>query len=485
MQFGFGPPRPDLAETNPGVTRTAINVNPRVDLEGVVSYHPRASLAVAAPSATALPAAPRGGLSVVTRAGLFKGYFGTAAQLYELTSTYGFTAIGSGLYALPSGHHWGMAQYGVSIIFTNTADGMFSYNIETPAGVNAISGAPDARFVFVAFECVFALDCDGDNRVMKNSAPGSLSNWTTQGAGFQEFPDGEALMGGGAINEGTAAVLQGAAVHLLQAVSDKRIYTKRKISDEVGAVCPQCIVQAPGALYFISSNGPMRVSAGGLEFIGQDKVSRTFMEAVGDVTTIEGAYDPGRRQVAWRYDTGSGNEVFSNILVFDLATGEFITVTEQTTALVKMSSPAISLDDFAASGFGDLDALEISLDSDAWKGGRPRLAAMNAGRLFGFFDGATLAAQVDSATLTNTKTMLFRWATPVTDAANVTLTLGVKDRLADTFAFKDPASMVASGRVPLRGRGKAAILRMEIAAGETWTYARGFDDVDLSLGGPR
>lgn len=482
MQFALGPYRPDVAETNPAMSRRVINVSVYADSAGV-SYGPRSSLQVTE-TATALPAAPRGGLAVVTRAGVFKGFFGTAAELYELTSTYGFTAIGSGLYTLPAGHHWGMCQYGENIIFTNTSDGMFSYDIETPAGVNAVTDAPDARFVFVAFECVFALDCDGDNRVMKNSAPGSLSNWTTQGAGFQEFPDGEALMGGAAINEGTAVVLQGAAVHLLQAVSDKRVYTKRKISDEVGAVSPQCIVQAPGAVYFVSASGPMRVSAGGLEFIGENKVARTFIEAVDDLTSVEGAYDPGRRQVAWRYQAnGVGSEIFENILVYDIATGEFVEVEEQTTALLKMSAAAQTLEDLDA--FGDLDSLPFSLDSSAWKGRSPRLFALDEARKGGFFDGDNYAATVDTATLTNTRSMLFRWASPVTDAANVTLNLGVKDRLADALTYQGAVSMLEDGTVPLDGRGKCGVLTVEIPAGEDWHYLRGIDDLDVSLGGRR
>lgn len=483
MQVPFGPWRPDLAETNPAVTRTAINVNPRVDMEGVVSYHPRKALSVTE-TAAALAAAPRGALAVVSRAGVFTGFFGTAAELYELTSTFGFTAIGSGAYTLPTGHHWGMAQYGENIIFTNTSDGMFSYNIETPAGVNAITDAPDARAVFVAFECVFALDCDDDNRVMKNSAPGSLTNWTTQGAGYQLFADGEALMGGGKINDGMAGVLQTAAVRRLIVTGDKRIYRQETVAEGIGATSQQGIVQAPGALYFVDSNGPMRLSANGLDYIGQDKVSRTFMESVDDATNIEGAYDPGRRQVVWRYQaSGVSSTIFENLLVFDLATSEFVEATEQTTALVKMSNPAQTLEDLDS--FGDLDSLPFSLDSEAWKGGRPRLAALDEARKFGFFDGDNLAATVETATLTNTKTMLFRSATPITDATNVTIDLGVRDRLADAVSYKGAVSMKASGRVPLRGRGKAGVLKVEIPSGENWTYLRGVNEIDQSTGGPR
>src|SRR5690606_21057176 len=164
-------------------------------------------------------------------------------------------------------------------------------------------------------------------------------------------------------------------------------------------------------------------------------------------------------------------------------TGEFVEVDEGTTGLFKMSSPAMTLEELDA--FGSLDNLPYSLDSAAWKGGRPRLAAMNGDYEFGFFDGDTLAATVDTATLTDNASMLISWAAPTTDAEDVTITLGVKDRLADAITWKDPASMTASGRVPLRGRGKALVLRTSIPAGTNWSYLRGIDGVVITKGGAR
>ena len=173
MQFPFGPYRPDVAETNPAMSRRVLNVEVRRDSTGV-SYHPRKSLQVA-PTAEALPAAPRGGIAVVTRDGAFRGYFGTVDSLYSLDADLGFTSVGSG-FALPAGQQWGSCQYGEWVIFTNTADGMFKKDIESGAMAVALTTGPKARSVFVAFECLFGLDCDGDNRVLKYSAPGDYTN---------------------------------------------------------------------------------------------------------------------------------------------------------------------------------------------------------------------------------------------------------------------------------------------------------------------
>ncbi len=479
--LSFGPYRPDMAETNPGVSRRVLNVHPRRDGSGI-SYHPRASLAVPA-TAQALPGQSRGSLAVVTQDGAFKGFFGTSNKLYMLNSDFSFTEIGTG-YTVPTGDSWGMLQYGPRLLATNAFNGMLTYNVELGGAVTAVVGAPKAVSLFAAFECVFALACDGQNQLMRNSAPGDYTNWKTRGAGAQEFADGEGLMGGGPLNDGVAGVIQKAAVSLLSVTGDRLVYRKDKVAEGVGAVNRECIVQAPGALYFYDTSGFYRLTAGGLEPIGQDKVNRTFAAALGQMDGLSGAYDPLNRQVVWRYAAGTvSGAVLQNLIVYDIGTGEFVEAEESTADIMRMSSPAYTLEDMNV--FGSLDALPYSLDSAVWKGGRPTLAALDADRKFGFFNGPNLPASIDTATLTDTSSMLVTWAMPVTDGEAFTLALTVRDRLSDTGAMKAPASMQASGRVPLRGRGKVLTLTAQAPAGDTWTYLRGVDDLVITKGGKR
>lgn len=473
--LGYGPYRPDIAETNPAMSRRVLNVNPRKDSQGV-SYHPRRSLQVTS-GAMALPAAPRGALAVVQRSGEFKGYFGTVDMLYEMDSTYQFTSIGTA-YAVPTGHNWGMCQYGEHLIFTNTTDGMLSWDIETGGSVVAVTDGPAARAAFVWAEMLIALDCDGDNRLMRNSAPGSYTNWVNRGAGAQEFADGEALMGGGVVNDGQAVVIQRGAVRLLTVTGTERIFRIDKLPGEVGAVGPDCIVQIPGGVAFMDSSGPQIATAQGVAPIGDNKVARTFIASVSDLAAVTGAYDPELRQIVWRKDD-------SELLIYDLATQEFVPVIESTAAIIRMSNPALTLEDL--DDFGTLDSLPYSLDSNAWKGGRPRLAALDGDLKFGFFDGAPLAGECETATLTDNASMLVSWVLPVTDDADATVVLTVRDRLADAPTYKDASALVASGRCPVRGRGKCVSVIVRHAAGAVWTYDRGieFPPGAITKGGPK
>jgi hypothetical protein len=471
----FGPYRPDVAETNPAMSRHVLNVNPRKDSTGV-SYHPRRSLQVTA-TAEALPAVPRGALAVVQRAGVFKGYFGTAEKLYEMDADYQFDEIGTG-YAVPAGHSWGMCQYGERLLVTNTADGMLEWDVETGGTVDAVAGAPKARSIFVWAEMVIACDCDGDNRLMRNSAPGSYTNWVTRGAGAQEFADGEALMGGGVVNDGQAVVIQRGSVRLLTVTGTERIFRIDRFPGDVGAVSPECIVQIPGGVAFIDSSGPQIATAQGVMAIGDSKVARTFIASVGDISAVTGAYDPELKQIVWRKSD-------AELLVYDLDAQEFVPVMENTGYIIRMSNPALTLEDLDA--FGTLEELPYPLDSNAWKGGRPRLAGLSADRKFGFFDGENLPAEMDTATLTDNVSMLVSWLASVSDDPDVTLTLGVRDRLADAVTWKDPAPQTASGRFPVRGRGKCIVARVNHAAGAAWTYDRGIEipPNGITKGGPK
>jgi hypothetical protein len=135
--------------------------------------------------------------------------------------------------------------------------------------------------------------------------------------------------------------------------------------------------------------------------------------------------------------------------------------------------------------FGTMDTITTSLDDRFWYGGLPQLAALDTAYLFGFFTGSNLAASLKTAVTEMPRTGLVTSVQPVTDTSSATVTLNVSDRLADSLTAKGPFTMQTSGRVPVRARGKNIQLQADIAAGTTWTYFRGFDDLVMQPGGSR
>lgn len=478
----IGPYRPDLVASNAGVSANVRNVLMRKDETGV-AYGPHPSLAIPA-SATALPAAPLGGAAVVLRSGAKKVFVGTAATVQEMSNSFTWTEIDNG-YAVPDGDKWSMRQFGAFLVMSNTVDGLLAYNVETPAGLNAVSGAPAFRSIFVAFDCLFGCVSDDDTLLFRNSAPNDHTNWSTAGAGYQPLADGEALMGGGEISQGYAIVLQRKAVQLLSRTGDRKIFSRVKLEDGTGSVNPWGIVGAKGALYFCDTDGFKRASQSGVEAIGQDKVNRTFIEELaGSLDGIEGAYDAANQRIVWRYQTvGESATLFTSIMAYDLRLGEFVPIDTSTTGLFSMASPGYTADN--ASAIGNVDTVPYGPDSRFWVGGEEGLLGINGDYKAGFFNGTGLAAEVETATLVSRTSDVTTRVTVITDAENATVSMGARERLADEVTYADAETMTDTGSTGVRSSGKLQSAKVNVAAAEDWSFIRGVRFDEVATGGAR
>lgn len=482
----IGLPRPDIADTNPGIAKRTINVILSKDANGV-SARPMKSLQ-AFSTADALPDDPRGGASVVTRAGGYLAFVATQTDIYEVTGDYGYNSVGSG-FNCTAGDNWSLEQFGNYLVASNTTDGQYQLNIEAIGTFSAISGAPKARTIKPIFDCMFAFDCDGDNRLMRNSDVNDQTDWEGGVAARQPLPDGEELITGAELNDGLALVLQRNAVRLLTRTSDRQLYVMNKIADGIGAVNPQSVVGIRGACFFWDISGPHMYAPGMAvpTHIGADKISKTFLEkASGTVfDKIEGAYDPVNQLVIWRYQASgvTSTSVFSDAVAYSIRLDEFVECEFDTSALFSMASPGYTLEGLDA--VADLDSLPYSLDSRVWFGGEPRLAGLDANMKFGFFDGPNLAATCETATQAFPSRMRFQSVKPVTDAQNGTVQIGTANNLYAPLGFSTAASIQPSGRVPVRASGKNARFRINVAAAETWDYIRGVDDLVAVSDGAR
>ncbi len=482
--------QPDMADSNPGVSAMAENVIVIRDANGL-AHKPQAGLASPA-SSTALPAAPRGGVSAVNKSGIYTAFVATGSSIYKMNSLFELdasTSVGSG-YGLPGGDFWSFARFGANLHASNTFDGIQKFNVDTDSAFSAVSGAPKARYIFTAFNALFALDCDGENRVMQNSVIGNSLLWTGKGANFRTMPNGEELMCGAELSPDFAIILQRNAIRGLHRVNDGRLFEVRRISSGRGVVNPRAFCSTDGVCWFLDSDGFYEYSmANGLRNIGKDKVNRTFLDTVttGGLEGVEMKVDKVGNRVFIRYQSynTTSDTVFDDILVYDYLLQEWSTIKQQTTALFNMATPGYTLDDMG--DFGPLDSFAIKLDSRFWSGGESRIAALDANLKFSFLDGANLAAKSDSAVMASPRSILVTSITPHTDADNATVSLGVRDALKDSVTWKTGVGIQSSGRCPVRGRGKIIQIRHEVAASESWGFFRGFDQLGdgAKLGGVR
>ncbi|SDG34572.1 hypothetical protein SAMN04487974_102124 [Pelagibacterium luteolum] len=487
MQVPFGPLAPDAKATAPGVVMTAQNVLPLPE-----GYGPMRRL-VAAASAAALSANPRGLISLVQRNGAYQVFAFTETTIQEMQADFTWVVTASGL-SCTAGDDWSSVHFGDQLLATNTTDGLKAYNIELGGSVSAVADAGAPRSVFSCANVVVALDTldnsgTRNNRLIRTSAFGDHTNWKTKGADYQPLDDGQELICGVSLKNNAAVVFQADAMRLMQFgnAGGGATFSLQSIADGRGAVGERSVISFDGVCYFLASNGFWKFSMNGLTPIGSGKVDQWFFDNVeiSRLSEVQGSVDPSRKMVWWRFPSTAIGEsvIFDDMIGYSWEFDRWVTAKVSTSYLSRIATPGYTLD--SMDSFGPLDSIDIPLDSRFWAGGAPLFAAINADLKFATFSAGALAPLIQSRTANSPRSGLITSCTPLTDAANCTVALGVSDKLSDALTWKAASSIKPSGRVPLRGRGKNVSFRWANAQDEEWEYVKGVDHIDAGAGGVR
>lgn len=486
MDLPLGSYQPDRGDTNAPLL-VADGVFPTVD-----GWGPHPALYVP-PGATALPGAPRGIISVVLNNNAWEAFGFTASAFYQLQSDYTWgAAIASG-YACPLNYDWSALHFGTKLLFTNTFDGLKAYDIETPAGVTSIAAAGNPAFIFTCANFIVALNCldslgNRDIRLIKTSGFNDQTNWTTDGADYQELADGEALLCGFDLKNNTALLVQQHAFVLQQFgnAPGGAQFSLQKVADGKGAVGARSCVSFDGMVFGLGTDGFFRFDlSSGYVPIGDSEVDQTFLAAVdqANFVLVQGAVDPLHRVVTWRYK----RNIDSSTTVSEVAIGynwqikRWFTIAEQTSALTRLSTVAVSYDAIT----GTYDSQTLAYDDLALTGSAPLFGGLDENYKFGLWTGSSLAVTLTTGIINNRVSGKLLWATPITDADAPTLNHGYSDDLSLGITWEGATSKTEGGRVPFEARGMNDQFSLLIPAGDGWTYATGLDHLVRSAEGPK
>lgn len=490
MQFPFGPLAPDRTAGTPGICLVANNVLPKA-----MGYGPRAQL-VTVGTADALPGEPRGMITCLKRDGSTVVFGLTADALYRLGADFTWTQIETG-YNCTSGDDWSCVQFGNFLLFTNTSDGLWAYDMELGGSPTYIPEAGDPREIEVIANMVFALDCkddqgDRNNRLIRNSDFNNHLEWSKRAADQQPLETGGELRGAFNLRNGAAVIVQATAMRLLQFgnAGGGALYSLQEISLERGVVGRKSCVAFDGVLYGISTNGYFRFSlSAGLEMIGAHFIDEQLLSRVGltELAKVQGAIDPARKIVLWRYpDKGAADPNRTSALYgyrWDTPENPWFTWDEEITYLSRVATAGYTLEDLDA--FGTVDSITVSWDDRFWQGGQQVFAALGPDLKYATFSGPNAAARIVTSTQNSPISTLIGWATPIDDCPNSMLALGVADALSDALVWKAGAAKVSGGRVGLRGRGLNIAFDWSAPAGATWSFVHGVDHIKAAGGGPK
>lgn len=488
MDIEFGSLQVDRGET----------ASPMMVANGVLpisdGYGPYPSLYTPS-TATALPSAPRGIFSLVLNSNAWEVFGLTASSFYMLGADYSWSAAIATGYACPAGFDWSGLHFGTKLLFTNTTDGLQSYDVEASTGPTYIAVAGDPAYIFSCANFLVALNCkdttgNRDIRLIKTSGFNDQTNWTTDGADYQELADGEALLCGFDLKNNTALLVQQGAFVLMQFgnAAGGAQFSLSKVSAGRGAVGAKCCVSFDGIVFGYAYDGFFRFDlANGLQFIGDNQIDKDFIKQVDQPTLIRATVDPARKVVLFSYKRAidTSMTVSEVIIGYAWTLNKWFNLTAETSYLTRFATVAVTYN--AANG--TYDSQTLTYDDLFFAGGTPLLGALDGNYKFCLWTGASLPA-----TLTTSVSNSGTWAkilrvTPITDAAAPTLDVGVKDNLSDTMVHSGANTRTDSGIVPFDSIGGMNLqFTLFIPAGDAgtgvgWTYARGLDHLKFANGG--
>jgi len=459
---------------NSGVLLEALNVYAAAD-----GYRPIGNLEELS---DALAANCQGGASAISSSGTGYLLAGTAGGLYRLTSSSGaWTGLVTGL---SINGRWRFAQFGDFSVGVNTTT---TYEIDLDAGTAAaISGAPAADSVCVVGDFVVLGQAGGNILKVQWSGFRDHTAWTdgTNQAGSLVIQTGgeiQAVVGGE-----YGIILQRESIKRMTRTGDPSApFEFDEISSNFGCASSGTVAQAGRSIFYYSDRGFMALEDGQvLKPIGSEKVDREFDTQVNrdNLDNIYTAVDPQNKLVMWFVPGNPGT-----LWIYNFELDRWTRAKFNGRALFPGFTTSISLDDFASIGITNLDTATITLDDPRYAGGNPRLYAVSIGNKVATLTGTPLAAEIElgNSELIEGRQARLRGIRPVWDGTSgITLSVTGKARLGDVGTTKSAPTYRATGKMPVRVKGRHISTTINVAAGTNWKYIQGLD-FEFEQGGIR
>lgn len=465
--YPFGPFTPDRSgRLNDEALRVADGVYPAPD-----GYRPVKQWGELYSS---LPAAPKGGASFVSPAGVTSIVAGTATGLYKAFSG-NWTQISSG-FSLQGGQRWRFAQFGGLAIATNSADPMQRIDLGAMT-VEPLGGNPPKFEALGVVKGFLVGTCmDGDVMTIAWSGAFNAESWEfgSNQSDYYTLPTGGRV--NGILSGEFGLILQQSRIVRLDYVGGNLIFDPNEVSSNIGCVTVHSVAQWGNLGFWLSHEGFVMWDGAQPRLIGDDVTDEWFREQYGvsDWSNISTAIDPVQKVVKW--------SMGDRIICYHWGLNRFSTIPYASPIIFSGVTKEITIDEQDAD-VGSLDDVIdntplITLDDAGFGGGDPRLYVFSPGNALGIFDGTPMAA-----TFTGNDIEVFpgrradvRFVRPDIDAASgVTVTLAGKQTLAGTPTNYAGGTMQASGDIPIRASGRYLRPTFNIAAGAEWKHAKGYE----------
>jgi hypothetical protein len=378
---------------------------------------------------------------------------------------------------------WKFTQFGNKVIGATEAHTLQAYDLTTTANfANLSSDAPKAKFVTVVRDFVVTgYQTDNPTRVqwsgINNEATWAVSA-TTQ-ADFQNIPDGGRVQGvtGGEFG----IVLMDRSIYRMSYVGTPLIFQFDNISRNLGCYESNSVIQWQGITYFLSDDGFYACDGQQIVNIGAEKVNRYFFTTLreSELDLMSVAVDPSKNLVMWGYPS---TDLTYRILMYHVPTKRWAYADSTINRIASSSTPAVTLDgldNYSAS----IDALQTSLDSRLWLGGKLQLAGVTGAKII-TFTGPAKTALIDTADISADQNQsMITLVKPLVDNGSGSVAVESRLQLNATLSFPSVTAANSENRVGVRSYGRYHRVRLE-PSGNNWSSAIGVD-VEIQQAGTR
>ena len=411
-------------------------------------------------------------------------FAGGKAGVYRISALGTVTNVSGTTYTTPTDDRIRFTQFGSSTLFTNNADKVQAYNIESGSAFADVSAtAPVAKYITVVRDfVVVANTLESGTRYgtrVRWSGINDETEWTysqTTQADYQDIPDGGNIVGirGGEFG----LVLMDSAIYRMSYIGTPFVFQFDNISRGTGCLEENSIAQYQGITFFLSDDGFYMCDGQTVKPIGAEKVDRHFFETVdaGSLKTMSAAVDPIRKLVIWNYLSNGGRK----LLIYNFKTSRWTNADAVVDYVSDASTGAITLEELDSVS-GSLDSLSQSLDSYVFIGGQHFLGGVKEDDIYSF-TGLPRAGELVTGDIEVGQSVV-TLARPQVDGGSATVAVASRGRLDATLSWSADVAATDENRVSLRSSGKYHRLKIK-PTGDNWKNAVAVD-VDINPQGGR
>jgi hypothetical protein len=430
--------------------------------------------------------APNGGLpniclggSAYRVAGATYSFAADAGNLYRYGAS-GYTNLKTGLT-----NNLGVqfAPYSTLMLITNGTDPVQKFTPSPTNAVTALGGSPPiARYVgIVGGFTVLAYASNSPLRVAWSNQ-GNPEQWTpstASEAGVLDMATGGDITG--FVGGEYGLIFQENRVTRMTYTASDTVWQFDPLGQDVGCVLPGSIATWNKLTFFLSNRGFMMCDGSSITPIGAEKVDRWFQNTADRsyFDNVSAVIDPRNSLYIM---TLPNTFPFGTVLIYNYVLQRWSTAKVTTERLIYGLAQPTSLDALDAM-YPNLDALTISLDSVAFRGGYPLLLLYNGQHQLGSLSGAPVDATFVDATreLVPGQRARITAVRPMTDAKAAQVTIACQDSLADAPTATTYVDRRGSGTFRVRESANLCAITVSIPS-QTWTFVQGVD-VDAVAGG--